>query len=112
LIDYDANGSMITPMMGRLAIGDAMRRHVEDVAFAMRIEQKISIESLGIIVDKVITAKVDKLPDLAHLPPAKFCGRPIVIDDKLPLDTIELRDQNGGVIARIKNLAVPEWTKD
>lgn len=107
MIDYNAKKSMVTPLMGRLAIGVAMRRHIEDSAFAMRIEQKICIENLSIEVSVITKADLGKDPDLAHLPPMTFCGRPIVIDDKLPIDVIELRDQKGNAIARIINLAVP-----
>jgi hypothetical protein len=109
LKDYDAGGSLITPMMARLVIGDAMRRHIEDAVFAMRIEQKMSVESIAMNFSDVVTAPIEDLPDLSHIPPVTFCGRPVIIDEKLPIDVIELREKSGSVIARIRNLAVPRW---
>lgn len=99
--------------MGRLAIGRAQRLHTEGAKFVMHPVQVAMAENLGITVSSVITVSADVL-NSAMLPdhPKTFCGRPIVVDPKMPQDVIELRDRNGTAIARILNLAVPNERRD
>lgn len=107
MTDYDANGARVSPLMGRLAIGAAQRAHTSAAKFVTHPAQvplivELSVTIAGPLKDQKAAEEATADRDLT------FCGLPLVEDPKMPETVIELRDKTGGVIARIKNLAVPK----
>lgn len=111
MIPYNANGSRLSPMIGRLAIGRAQRLHTDAASFVMNAAQVAALLELS------IPAEPATYEDLvaAYLATADrdvtFCGLPVIRDPNMPKDAIELREKTGSVIARIVNLAVPDAGK-
>jgi len=96
MIEYRACNSMITPMLARRVMADAFAAHHSAGQWAMRIEQKISENcAIDVSIETSIGLQMT------------LCGLPILFDERISIDTIELHDKDGGVIARITQLAVP-----
>lgn len=104
-MELDANRSHIDAWMGKFvilqALNDGIRR--EDLQWAMNRAQCIAIENLAIDVSIVVNKDIAFKAE-GGFPPMTFCGVPIVIDDKVPDDQLQLRC--GDLIqCRIVNLA-------
>lgn len=112
VIEYRAGGSMITPRLAHRVMADAFAARHSAGQWAMRIEQRIAVENCAITISvetiaELLEEEKDRLDKLTADRDMTLIGLPISIDDRVPIDTIELHDRTGELIAKITQLAVP-----
>jgi hypothetical protein len=104
------NGSILLPEMARILTQKVMIKYpawrCARFCVEMGKSQSDAWESCGIQVQKAHD-RVDTMSD--NLISKTFAGFPINIIDNYPVDQVSIVDENGKILGKIINLAVPEF---
>jgi hypothetical protein len=105
MYEIDAAGRYMTPSGATYAMSRDGAANTKEVY--MHPAQAMCWLNQAITVQVVNQAPADlEVPKKKH--PHTFFGAPIVEDEKIPNDEIRLCDEQGNILVRIFNLAVPE----
>src|SRR5690348_11049942 len=104
----NASCSCLTEHIARVAL-----RHstVRPASVSMPPEQLVSTSLLFKAVAIQSVTKLEDIPAIEKLAkeyqPTTLMGIPIVVDESMPSDRVELRDSKGEILVRIEALAIP-----